>query len=542
MDSYLVIWIGLVLLGLGIGSALIFCNMRRENSNLREQADSNEGRLKAIFENAPAEIYLKDDEGRYLMINPQFEKLFNVKNSEVFGLLPTDIHDPELGAKTRAHDLRVLNERATVVRDELALTEIGLRTLHTIKFPTFDSSGELTGLGAIVTDVTDLRHAEQDLRQSQKMDAIGHLTGGVAHDFNNLLAIIKGNLELHGLLEDEKEKKECIEIALKATGRGADLTRNLLSFAKKAPLSPAAFDIDDLIEETSDWSSRVLPDNIIFNLDQLNATADVFADKSMAQSALLNVILNAKDAMPEGGEISVETFAVGSHPDADTSDVQAFESGAYVCVRISDTGVGIPAENLEKVFTPFYTTKPAGTRSGLGLSMVQGFMKQSGGTVSISSEINVGTTVDLYFRAANGHTQEDAEAVTPFTPLRGKKGRILLAEDNDDVRTWITRLLELFGHDVVSAPTGDSAYTLYKENNEGYDLLITDILMPGKLQGPSLADEIRKITPKLPVIFLSGYPRDELIGGGDYLSGDVFLMKPVSADTLKEAVHHSLDK
>ena len=540
LETSLAIFVGLLLIA-SIGFAYYqFLSTRKTNTNLREQIDNNRGRLRAIFQNAPAEIYLKDAKGRYLMINPQFEKLFNVKNSDVFGLLPTDIHDPKLGAKTRAHDLRVLNERKTIVRDELAITELGLRTLHTIKFPTFDSSGELTGLGAIVSDVTDLRNAEQELRQSQKMEAIGQLTGGVAHDFNNLLAVIQGNLELHDLVEGKSEKQECIRMALTASKSGAALTKNLLSFAKKSPLSPKIFNINQLVLETKKWSSRIVPKNIQFTLIQSTSSEDVFADESMAQSALLNIILNSKDSMPDGGLITIETFNLDSESVTDLPDLQDCDPGKYVCVRIGDTGIGIPRANIEDVFKPFYSTKPTGSGSGLGLSMVQGFMKQSGGSVSISSEQDKGTVVNLLFRVVDAPFAEGDDPSNVGNPLPKRVGRVLFAEDNDDVRHWIMRFLDHFGHEVTSAPTGDAAFSLFEKDPNKFDLMITDILMPGNLQGPNLANEIRKLSPNFPVIFLSGYPRNEVIDGGDYLSGDVYLMKPVAAGTLQEAVYHSL--
>ena len=516
-------------------------SIRQQNYALKEQFENNLGRIRAIFLNAPAEIYLKDVDGRYIMINPQFEKLFNVKNNDVVGLLPTDIHDPELGAKTRAHDLMVLAERKTVVRDELALTHLGLRTLHTIKFPTYDRSGALTGLGAIVTDVTDLRRSEQEMRQAQKMDAVGQLTGGVAHDFNNLLAVILGNLELLDELEDGPERNECIQIALQAVESGADLTKNLLSFAKKAPLAPEVFDLNRLVHETRRWCSRVIPPNIDIGLVLDGSIGTVLADRSMTQSALLNIMLNSHDAMPDGGKIKIETFNLSSYPLAAPKELPHSDLSTYECVRISDIGVGIPAAELANVFAPFHTTKTDGSGSGLGLSMVQGFMTQSQGAVSVSSEVGVGTVVTLFFRSMEMTTDADSGPDIAAKSVSGKKARILLAEDNNDLRRSITRILELAGHKVSAFSNGKAALTEFTKNPKGFDLLITDILMPGEMQGPMLVDEAKKLSSEIHVILLSGYPRADLIDGGDYLSNNVYLMKPIAAEKLRTAVMGLLD-
>lgn len=521
----------------GVGCLITYLLMCKKTSRLVNDYTKAHGRIEAIIQNAPAEIYLKDEQGRYIMINPEFERLFDVKNDEVIGSLPTDIHDNELGAKSRAHDLQVISNLQTVVRDEIALTSKGIRTLHTIKFPTFDTDGTLTGIGAIVTDITDRRAVETQLRQFQKMEAIGQLTGGIAHDFNNLLAVIMGNLELIELSVEDEMSRACIKDALRATERGAELTTNLLSFARKSPLSPVEIDLHDLIDETRRWSQRVIPSNIEVKTSIPDDLRTVSLDKAMAQTALLNVILNAKDAMLDGGCIELNLSNVDMDHSVHTENHDGLLSGPFVCMEIRDNGTGIPPELLEEIFTPFFTTKPVGSGSGLGLSMVQGFIKQSNGTMNITSTEGEGTTVQLYFKAVSSQASVISE--TEKKPLRAavSKGRILIAEDNEGVRNWLTRHFELTGSAVTTAESGDDAWALFQQAPDDFDLIISDIIMPGTLQGPSLILEVRKLRPDMPVIFLSGYTKDRQSHGPDYFLGETFLMKPISSRELTEAVN-----
>ncbi|MFT5797649.1 MAG: PAS domain S-box-containing protein [Candidatus Azotimanducaceae bacterium] len=523
-----------------LGLVLTLLATRVRTRLLQKEITIVEGRIQAIFQNAPAEIYLKDEQGRYVMINPEFERLFQVKNADVVGLLPTDIHDEELGAKTRAHDLQVLNEQKTVVRDDTALTNSGLRTLHTIKFPTYDQSGTLTGLGAIVTDVTELRTVEMEFRQFQKMEAIGQLTGGIAHDFNNLLAVIMGNLELIEPTIDDNETLSCINDALEATKRGAELTSSLLSFARKAPLAPVSIDTGQMISETLRWCQRMMPENIDIVASTSPDLWFVSLDKAMAQTALLNIILNAKDALPKGGRIEVKVSNVHVRGTKKLSAKEEIPLGRYVHIEIADDGDGIDPGVLGEVFVPFFTTKPFGTGSGLGLSMVQGFVQQSNGFIALSSQPNVGTKVQMYFNAGDAPKVERMPANhLAHSPL-AVSGHVLVVEDNKGVRDWLCRHFELSGHSVIAVESGDAALQVFLRAPDDFNLIISDIVMPGKLQGPALVNEVRKLKPKVAVIFLSGYPKNGNHNGVERLSGDTFLTKPISSRDLTEAIKISL--
>lgn len=538
-NSLISFLIGIV--GILVGGTTVFVSMGLKNRDLTEEITKAQGRIQAIFDHAPAEIYLKDRAGRYVLINPEFERIFHVKNEEIVGLLPTDVHDDELSAKTRAHDLHVLSERKTIVRDEIVRTDLGLRTFHTIKFPTFSREGKLTGLGAIVTDVTELRNVESEHRQFQKMEAIGQITGGIAHDFNNLLAIIMGNLELVVLHQDEVEVHTCIHEAIEAAKRGAELTKHLLSFARKAQLLPVTLNLSDLVSETNSWSSRVLPTNIEFVTSTITDLWSISVDKAMAQTALLNVILNAKDAMPLGGRIKIGMTNVDFEHAPRMVNLKNVSTGKFVCLEISDTGGGIRPEIKDDIFSPFFTTKPVGKGSGLGLSMIQGFINQSKGLLEITSEPDVGTTVRLFFRAVDETTKSktEASADTNWVPSTG--ARVLVVEDDTAVQNWLRRYLEVNGNFVTVADDGDAALLLFEQKPSDFDLLISDIVMPGELQGPALAYEMRKIRPSIPVIFLSGYVREEGGEGVDFLSGETFLTKPIRSSDLREALYRSLE-
>ena len=509
-------------------------NIKRKQSH--REATETQGRLNAIFNNSPAEIYLKDELGRYLMVNPAFENLFKVKNDDILGLLPTDIHEEELALKTIAHDQQILRDKKTVARYEIAPTEHGLKTLHTIKFPTFNNCGELTGIGAIVSDITDQRAIESELRQFQKMKAIGLLTGGIAHDFNNLLAVIMGNLELIELSQDEAAVKICINEAIAASERGAKLTNSLLSFARKSHLSPEPTDLARLVRETQKWAMRVIPNNIVFSVSAPPALSLVSVDKSMTQNAILNILLNAKDSLPDGGNIMIKISNVTLKKGTRLSEGEVQYENGFVCLEISDDGEGIPPEILNEICTPFFTTKPVGGGSGLGLSMVHGFMTQSEGYLDIQSEVAKGTSIRLYFK-----TIAETDAIDPRTRRASfshiPKGiSILIAEDDPSIRSWLSRYFETQGINATITQSGDAAFSEFLEAPDAFDLLISDIVMPGKLQGPSLVSAVRLEKPNLPVIFLSGYPRKSHNSEMDQLGGDTYLMKPVSSAELTDAI------
>ncbi|MCC1495065.1 ATP-binding protein [Cognatishimia sp. F0-27] len=386
----------------------------------------------------------------------------------------------------------------------------------------------------------ELRSSNERLLQAQKMESIGQLTGGVAHDFNNLLAVILGNLELVDESEDPTEIKGFIEAAKSATHRGADLTKSLLSFARQASLEPAVFDINQMVRETKSWSSRVIPENIDVEISLLAGLWRATADPSLTQNALLNLILNAKDAMPLGGKMTIETSNVRIDDEYNELRGEDVEPGRYVMLAVSDTGEGISKDNIAQIFDPFFTTKPVGMGSGLGLSMVQGFLKQSGGTVRVYSEEGVGTTFKLYFKAVNKKKGETHRKNADAQSAVGISARVFVVEDEESVLEVITTTLKKAGYEIASARSGDEALRTW-DDDPNFDLLVTDIVMPGDLQGTHLARTLRSRYPQLPVVFMSGYSSEATVHGNGLRPQDIRLMKPVRRADLLAAIRKALE-
>ncbi|WP_147126971.1 PAS domain-containing hybrid sensor histidine kinase/response regulator [Shimia ponticola] len=406
--------------------------------------------------------------------------------------------------------------------------------------PVVDDSGKTVRLVGTVQDITEQTIAEEKLRQSQKMEVVGQLTGGVAHDFNNLLAVILGNLELLREKNDQNGNDVFIEAAMTASNRGAELTRNMLSFARQSRLAPKSTDLNQLVRETESWTSRVLPSSIAVEVSLSTDLWSVEVDQSLAQNALLNLFLNARDVMPDGGTLTIESSNIrldeGS-PDFNKDDV---EPGQYVLLSVSDTGTGIAPSELSRIFEPFYTTKQVGSGSGLGLSMVQGFMRQSGGMVHVESERGRGTTFKLYFRACSA-VDSETKVISPPTETKPQSGvRILLVEDEPAVLDVTAHHLSNAGYSVTPATSGDAALRMWDEE-EDFDLLITDIVMPGTLQGPDLARELRARRSDLPVVYMSGYANEAMFPQTGQLVQDTRLMKPVPGADLISAVEQALD-
>jgi len=405
-----------------------------------------------------------------------------------------------------------------------------IRFLRQICEPVFNENEEPVAIVGACIDLTDLREAEARVRQSQRIEAIGTLTGGVAHDFNNLLAIILGNLELMLINDDPEERRHLTQQAIGATQRGASLTKNLLSFSRRAHLNPTRLNLNQLVENTMKWSSRVLPATISIENSTLDGLWDTDLDSTSVENAIINILLNARDAMPDGGRVTIETTNITV-----TEKFDDLEPGRYVMLEISDTGQGIEPDQLDRIFEPFHSNKPVGMGSGLGLSMVQGFIEQSGGAIRVSSTPGIGTTFTLFFRAAeHGARVPDSESGGGAVPVEtGVK--ILLVEDEEEVIRVLKRILEDAGHHITTAANGDSALEAFNIHRE-FDVLVTDVVMPGSLQGPALAKAVRAIQPGIPCIFVSGYSSEAIIDSNGLEPSDIRLMKPVKRSDLLAAV------
>jgi CheY-like chemotaxis protein len=376
------------------------------------------------------------------------------------------------------------------------------------------------------------------LFQAQKMEAVGQLTGGVAHDFNNLLTVIIGNLD--AIAEQVTgDAKPLIETALKAAERGAALTHRLLAFSRRQTLSPETLDIDRLASDMGDLLRRTLGEHVEIEMKPHAGLWPAAADRGQVENALLNLAINARDAMPDGGTLTVATANV--HLDADyAAHNSEVTPGDYVMLAVSDSGLGMSPETVERAIEPFFTTKEVGKGTGLGLSMIYGFAKQSRGHLKIDSKLNVGTTVRLYLPRANVEAAGSIAAIPPQAEHPRGGETILVVEDNPDVRGLIVRLLHGLGYRVVEAVDGRQAAKVL-EGDAAIDLLFTDIIMPGGMTGKELANEARRTRPHLKILFMSGYAQNTIVPPGGLAPSDPFLPKPFRARELALKVRAVLD-
>jgi PAS domain S-box-containing protein len=498
-----------------------------------------------IIETALDAFIQMDERGRVIEWNPQAEALFGWRRDEAIGQPLANLIIPEgqrlAHAEGLAHFLRTGDSAILGRRVELTalhrhgssiaveLTVTALRRRQSFVFNGF------------VRDQTAKLAVESQLRQAQKMEAVGQLTGGIAHDFNNLLAVIIGSLDgLGEMIKPNSRAKVLSDMALKAALRGAELTRQLLVFSRRQPLEPRAFNMNDRVASTTELLRRTLGEAIEVIVSPGPDLWLALADPTQFEAALTNLAINARDAMPDGGRIIIETAnkTLGKQYTAENVDVTP---GSYVMLSVSDTGTGMSREVLERVFEPFFTTKSEGKGTGLGLSMVYGFAKQSRGHVKIYSEPGHGTTVRLYLpRADAGATLAvSVPAAEPhdFVPT----ARILVVEDNDDVRAVAVRQLTELGYDVVEAANAKHALEILAKDGS-IDLLFTDVIMPGGMTGDALAREARKLRPALKALFTSGFAQAAIQSAGEVneIPSGSMLSKPYRKHELAQRVREAL--
>lgn len=464
-----------------------------------------EAHLSSILETVPSAMVVIDSHGTIRSFSATAERLFGYKADEVAGsnvriLMPEpdhSAHDGYIEHYLRTGERRIMGRSRIVT----GLKKDGTRCPLELHVGEAEVGGEKVFTG-FMQDQTEKRRIEQELRQTQKIEAIGKLTGGVAHDFNNLLTVITGNLEMLDAKLDGRYR-QLIADAQEACNLAARLTASLLAFGRQMPLDPVLSDVGRIVTATAEMLGRTLGETIEIKT-AIKSGCRTVVDAPQLQNALLNLGINARDAMPKGGKLVIEV----SHAELD-ADYEAIypevRPGRYVLITVSDTGIGMSPETMEKAFEPFYTTKPQGTGTGLGLSSVYGFVKQSGGHVAIYSEERRGTTVRIYLPAASDTMSDKKEGVernkAPLPTGRGE--RILVVEDDDRVRhVAMTRLTSL-GYSVIEAANGRMALELL-EQESGVDLLFTDMVMPG-MSGAELVLEVRRRWPLLPVLFTSGY-------------------------------------
>jgi len=374
------------------------------------------------------------------------------------------------------------------------------------------------------------------LHDAQKLESIGRLAGGVAHDFNNLLAVILGNSEAIDCDRLCPDDAEAVQEIIEASHRGATLVKQLLSFARRSDLRLSHADVQEVLSDVDKLLRRVLPANISLEISQRAGLWRVRLDRGMFESALLNIVINARDAMPQGGAITIETSNVRIDNEYIETRDEDVKPGRYVMVAVTDTGHGIEEGVLPYVFEPFFTTKGSSNDTGLGLAMVQGFVKQSAGAIRIYSEPGHGTAIKMHFPAADEEAGAGKIEKMVAPRPRKKSATVLLVEDQEPVRKVIFKMLVAGGYEVIEARSGDEAIEIYQLHQDKIDVVVTDVVMPGKIQGPQLARLARKINSALPVLYMSGYPHEANVHGNGIRVGDISLMKPVRRADLLTAL------
>ncbi len=504
-----------------------------------EARRESEERFAAVVNNCPSAIFLKDLSGRYLMVNKRFQTWYGRTKEDLIGKTPADLFDRERAGSVAEHDREVVEKLTAVERERVLRFADGRdHQINVVKFPVLDGDGRAVGIGAFNTDVTEQRNAETMLRQAQRMETVGRLTGGIAHEFNNLLMLILGNVEL---IEDELPAKnrmaKYVAAAKKGALRGAELTRRMLAFSRSQALEVTRVDLNGLIADMGVMLRGTLGETVAIYIDPCDDLWPTLSDPGQIEGALLNLVINARDAMADGGEIVIRTAnrtvnAAGKDRRSDLAP------GDYAVLEISDTGPGMTREVREQAFDPFFSTKDVGEGTGLGLSMVYGFAKQSGGGVEIQSEPGQGATVGLYLPRDVTNAPVGEKAVAEESAPRGN-GTILVVEDDAAVRAIAVHRLTSLGYDVMEAEDGPAA-SEHLDGAAQIDLLFTDVVMPGGVSGLDLWRTARQRRPGLKVVFTSGYSDDVFVGEESETDTSNFIRKPYVRSELARAISAAL--
>ncbi len=488
-----------------------------------------------IFETSQDLILVTDSFGHFVQVSPSVEKILGYRPDEMIGRSAVDFIHPDDLDSTR-HEMRSARRGLQVRNFEARYPH---KDGHIVMLNWLGSWSEPVRRHFFIgRDLTEKHATEAAMRQVQKMDAIGQLTGGVAHDFNNILTVITGTI---GILADAvADHPELVSIAKlidDAAERGAQLTKHLLAFARKQPLQPVEIDVNSLILEAGKLLHPTLGEQIEISPKLAHDAWSAMVDPNQLTTAVLNLALNARDAMPEGGKLTLETGNV--HLDEDYARINTeVTPGDYVMVAVSDTGTGIPADLLEKVFDPFFTTKEVGKGTGLGLSMVFGFVKQSGGHIKIYSEEGHGTTVKLYLPRSTG--QGHAAAAQLAGEVEGGDETILVVEDDALVRKYVVAQVASLGYATLEAANATEALKII-ENGAEVDLLFTDVIMPGAMNGRQLVDEALRRQPLLKTLFTSGYTENAILHHGRLDEGVLLLAKPYRKPELARMIRVALN-
>jgi PAS domain S-box-containing protein len=521
-----------------IGFLIDISEIKRAEEALR----TTEQKFRNIFENAVEGIYQTTPQGQYLSANPALARMLGFESPEELVASRNDVRNQEyvhpdmheeFVSLMRADDI-VKTFEYQVYRKDRQIIWVS-ENAHCVR----DETGTILYFEGTVQDITARRELEQQLRLMQKIEAVGRLAGGVAHDFNNLLMAISSYAELLQLkLRENAQAQTYLEEIVRVVDRGAALTQGLLTFSRKQVLNPKVLDLNTVITEQLKMLRRLVPENIELKFAAGKDLGHVRADAFQIEQVVLNLVINARDAVAESGSVLIEAEnadldPLGDHPNGKRSN------GKYVMVAVSDNGRGMDAKIKAQIFEPFFTTKGQGKGTGLGLAIVSDIVKQSGGQIFVHSEIGLGTTFKIYFPRVNSALQEPLEEAADLQVRASET--VLLVEDEDNVRESIAEYLKERGYTVIKASEGAEALELVSQSDQRIDLMLTDVIMPG-MSGRDLAKKVRQLHPNIKTVFMSGYSNNLLSNQQILDPNHVLLQKPVRLNALAKCLRERLDR
>lgn len=517
-----------------VGTTVDISERKRSKEELRE----SQQRFAAFMRHLPGVAFMKNRQGQYVFYNEAAQGLFHLDPDDFLGKTDHDAWPEEYANRFVANDLEVVRTKTLAENVEPIPHKHGVHQWLIYRFPILDESEEVQFIGGVGIDITERRQLEDQLRQSQKMEAVGRLAGGVAHDFNNLLTVISGYG--HMILRDlpgEDPLHSCVEEVLKAASRATSLTNQLLAFSRRQVIQPKVLDLNVLVANMDRMLRRVIGEHIELETVLSPGLGSVRADAGQLEQVIINLAVNARDAMAEGGRLSIRTSNVevarSSRPHADV------RPGSYVNLTVSDTGKGMDAEIMVHLFEPFYTSKETGKGTGLGLSTVYGIVKQSGGDIVVESKPGSGATFTIYFPRI-GDPAQIAPPLDAQPAVRAGTETILLVEDELGVRQLVCEMMRRLGYQILPASGGAEAIRLIEQHRGSIDLLVTDVIMP-QMSGRELAQRLKLLQPSLKVLYISGYTDDMLAHHGVLESNVFLLQKPFAPDELAKKLREVLD-
>lgn len=505
--------------------------------------------MTAILNNIPDIAWLKDTESRFIAVNAAFGDASGLSPQDHVGKTDLDIWPEDLANLYRKDDAEVMRSKRSIRVEERLVDYNGKEYwIETIKSPVFDSNGVVTGTTGIARDINDRKLSEaekalleEQLRQAQKMEAIGQLSGGIAHDFNNMLTAVIGYSSL-ALMEmsDDDPNRHNIDHILMAANKAAALTQSLLAFSRKQVINLVRVNLNDVLLNFRKFLLRLIREDIELKFRCTAEELPVMLDHGQLEQVLMNLATNARDAMPKGGDVVIETSLI----DLDQQFVNTHgfgDAGKYALVSVTDTGMGMTESVRQKIFEPFFTTKEEGKGTGLGLAMVYGIVKQHKGSIDVYSEPGIGTTFKIYLPLDRTSSEAEPQKVEEQPPLRGGNETILVAEDDVALRALAVTVLRHYGYRVIEAVDGMDALTKVMENKNSIDLVLLDGIMP-KMNGKIAWQEIKALNPGIKAIFMSGYAEDVFTKDGIPEGEAIFIQKPLPPSVLIRKIREVLDK